>query len=52
MPVILSFIAISYTTTSKGIHPQTKELIELQYQTLEVLEIEDGKVAVIRKYEE
>jgi ketosteroid isomerase-like protein len=45
-------IAISYTTTSKGIHPQTKELVELQYQTLEVLEIEDGKVAVIRKYEE
>jgi len=45
-------IAISYTTTSKGIHPQSKELIELEYQTLEVLEIEDGKVAVIRKYEE
>ena len=45
-------VAISYTTTSKGIHPQTKELVELQYQTLEVLEIEDGKVAVIRKYEE
>ena len=45
-------IAISYTTTSKGIHPQTKELIELEYQTLEMLEIEDAKVAVIRKYEE
>jgi len=44
MPVILSL--------STGIHPQTKALIELQYQTLEVLEIEGGKVAVIRKYEE
>ncbi|AGP78000.1 hypothetical protein I533_09280 [Alteromonas mediterranea MED64] len=33
-------------------HPQTKELIELQYQTLDVLKIEGGKVAVIRKHEE
>ena len=34
-------------------HPQTKALIELQYQTLDVLKIEGGgKVAVIRKHEE
>ena len=45
-------ITITYTTSSKGIHPQTNELIELHYSTMEVLEIEDGKVAVIRKYEE
>lgn len=45
-------IAITYTTLSKGVHPQTNEPIELHYSTMEVLEIEDGKVAVIRKYEE
>ena len=45
-------ITITYTTSSKGIHPQTNELIELHYSTMEVLEIEDGKIAVIRKYEE
>lgn len=45
-------IAITYTTSSKGVHPQTNELIELHYSTMEVLEIEDGKIAVIRKYEE
>lgn len=45
-------VAITYTTSSKGVHPQTNELIELHYSTMEVLEIEDGKVAVIRKYEE
>lgn len=45
-------VVITYTTSSQGIHPQTKELVELHYSTMEVLEIEDGKVAVIRKYEE
>jgi len=45
-------VAITYTTSSKGIHPQTNDLIELHYSTMEVLEIENGKVAVIRKYEE
>jgi ketosteroid isomerase-like protein len=45
-------VAITYTTSSKGVHPQTNELVELHYSTMEVLEIEDGKIAVIRKYEE
>jgi len=43
-------VVIKYKTTSKGIHPQTKKNISQNYVTLEVLEIEDGKVSVIRKY--
>lgn len=45
-------VVIQYDTFAKGIHPQTKALITQQYRTVEVLEIEDGKVAVIRKYSE
>lgn len=45
-------IVIKYETTSKGVHPETKEVIAQNYLTLEVLEIEDGKVSVIRKYSE
>ena len=45
-------IVLKYETSAKGIHPQTKELITLNFLTLEVLEIEDGKVSVIRKYSE
>ena len=45
-------VVIKYDTSSKGIHPQTKELIAQNYRTLEVLEIENGRVSVIRKYSE
>ena len=45
-------IVIKYETSAKGVHPQTKEVIALNYKTIEVLEIENGKVSVIRKYSE
>jgi len=45
-------IIIKYSTSSEGIHPQTKELIKQEYNTVEVLELENEKVAVIRKYSE
>lgn len=47
-----SAIAIRYTNTAKGIHPQSKQAIAYTRVMMEVLEIEDGKVAVIRKYHE
>ena len=43
-------VIIKYTTSAKGIHPQTKQEVIIKDETIEVLEIEDGKVAVIRKY--
>lgn len=45
-------VVIKYLTLSSGVHPQTKEVVSQSYDTLEVLEIEDGKVSVIRKYSE
>lgn len=45
-------IVIKYDTISKGVHPQTKKEVEFSYDTTEVLEIEAGKVSVIRKYSE
>ena len=45
-------IVLKYETSAKGIHPQTKEVITLNFVTVEVLEIENGKVSVIRKYSE
>ncbi|MCO4799871.1 MAG: nuclear transport factor 2 family protein [Colwelliaceae bacterium] len=45
-------IIIKYNSTLKAIHPQTKALISMNKDTVEVLEIEDGKVAMIRKYSE
>jgi hypothetical protein len=45
-------VVIKYETSSKGIHPQTKQVIVQNYLTVEVLEIESGKVSVIRKYSE
>ncbi|KPV96997.1 hypothetical protein AN214_01014 [Pseudoalteromonas sp. P1-9] len=47
-----SAVAIRYTTSAKGIHPQNKQPLEYSNVMMEVLEIEDGKVAVIRKYHE
>ena len=43
-------VVIKYETSSKGIQPQTKQVIAQNYLTLEVLELENGKVSVIRKY--
>lgn len=45
-----SAIAIRYIKTGKGVHPQTKQSIAFSRTFMEVLELEDGKVAVIRKY--
>lgn len=45
-------VVVKYETSVKGIHPQTKQIITRNYITLEVLEIENGKVSVIRKYSE
>jgi len=47
-----SAIAIRYRNTAKGIHPQSKQAIAYTQVMMEVLEIENGKVAVIRKYHE
>jgi hypothetical protein len=43
-------IIIKYNSTLKAIHPQTKAAIEANDDTVAVLEIEDGKVSLIRKY--
>jgi len=47
-----SAIAIRYKNAAKGIHPQNNQAIAYSQVMMEVLEIEDGKVAVIRKYHE
>ena len=47
-----SAIAIRYKNSAKGIHPQTNHAIAYTQVMMEVLEIENGKVAVIRKYHE
>ena len=45
-------VIIKYLTNSKGNHPQTGEINVQSYSTIEVLEMENGKVSVIRKYSE
>jgi ketosteroid isomerase-like protein len=45
-------VVLKYKTQLSGKHPQTGQVIALSYDTVEVLELEDGKVAVIRKYSE
>lgn len=47
-----SAVAIRYKNYAKGIHPQSKQEIEYANTMMEVLEMEGGKVAVIRKYHE
>ncbi|WP_340674134.1 nuclear transport factor 2 family protein [Microbulbifer salipaludis] len=47
-----SAIAIRYRNHAKGIHPESKQEIEYRQTMMEVLEMEHGKVAVIRKYHE
>ncbi|WP_024604024.1 MULTISPECIES: hypothetical protein [unclassified Pseudoalteromonas] len=44
--------AIRYKNYVKGIHPQNKQPIEYTSTMMEVIEIESGKVAMIRKYHE
>jgi hypothetical protein len=47
-----SAIAIRYEKHAKGIHPQSKQPIMYTQTIMEVLELEDGLVGVIRKYHE
>jgi len=47
-----SAVAIRYKHSAKGIHPQSKQLIAYTRTMMEVLEMEGGKVAIIRKYHE
>lgn len=47
-----SAIAIRYTHSAKGIHPQNNQPVAYTITMMEVLEIENGKVAFIRKYHE
>ena len=47
-----SAIAIRYRNSAKGIPPQNNQAISYTQTMMEVLEIENGKVAVIRKYHE
>mgnify|MGYP005989705529 CR=1 FL=1 len=45
-------IIIKFRSSSKGIHPQTKKEISSTKNTVEVLEVENGKISMIRKYRE
>ena len=47
-----SAVAIRYRKSAKGIHPQNKQPIAFTQTFMEVLEMENDKVAVIRKYHE
>lgn len=47
-----SAVAIRYKNNVKGIHPQNSQPIVYAQTMMEVLEMENGKVAVIRKYHE
>jgi len=43
-------IMIEFTTQAKGIHPDNGQQVIIDNRTFEVLEIENGKVSVIRHY--
>lgn len=47
-----SAIALRYKDQAKGIHPQNNQKTEYSQTMMEILEMEQGKVAVIRKYHE
>jgi hypothetical protein len=47
-----SAVAIRYKKSAKGIHPESKQPIAYTQTMMEVLEMENGVVAVIRKYHE
>jgi hypothetical protein len=48
----LNVVVIKYHSQVKAVHPQNGQLISDSYTTLEVLELESGKVSMIRKYSE
>ena len=43
-------IMIEFTTQAKGVHPDNGQEIIINNSTFEVLEIEKGKISVIRHY--
>ena len=45
-------LAIRYRHKAKGVNPQNNQVIEYESVMMEILEMEEGKVAVIRKYDE
>ncbi|NMH60146.1 nuclear transport factor 2 family protein [Alteromonas ponticola] len=45
-------IVIQYHTTVTGIHPDSQQATALTYRTVDVLELDEGKVSVIRHYSE
>jgi hypothetical protein len=45
-------VIIKYETHVKATHPQSGEVIDQSYDTVEVLELETEKVSVVRKYSE
>lgn len=45
-------IVIKYKTKLEGKHPDSNKVVKMDFDTVEVLEIESGRVAVIRKYSE
>lgn len=47
-----SAIAIRYEHSAKGVHPDNNQAIAYSSVIMEVLEVESGKVARIRKYHE
>ncbi len=47
-----SAIAIRYRHSAKGVHPQNQQALSYTTTIMEVLEIEGGLVAMIRKYHE
>ena len=45
-------IAVRYRHHAKGIHPQNQQQIEYTSTIMDLLEIEKGKIVMIRKYHE
>ncbi len=45
-------IVIQYTTVATGVHPDNQQPVALDYRSVDVLELDEGKVSVIRHYSE
>ncbi len=45
-----SGFAIRYSHHAKGIHPQNQQPIEYSQTIMDVIEVEEGKIVMIRKY--
>ncbi|MBB3167076.1 nuclear transport factor 2 family protein [Simiduia aestuariiviva] len=43
-------IMIEFDTEAKGVHPDNNQMLTFNHHSFEVLEIENGKVSVIRHY--